>query len=69
MSKTLKDLCFLTGVVFPPLALILSFTVKDETYKKAFRSSLIYGVALWVVMIWAMHYDLFQPELNGISFY
>ena len=68
MTKTLKDLCFLTGVILPPLALILSFTVKNDEYKKAFKSSIIYGVALWVVMIWAMHYDMFEPMLNGISF-
>ena len=28
MAKTLKDLCFLTGVLLPPVALILYFVVK-----------------------------------------
>ncbi|MDE6189501.1 MAG: hypothetical protein K2G37_04375 [Clostridia bacterium] len=67
MSKTIKDLCFLLGTLLPPLALILSFTVKNDEYRKAFKLSIIYGVTLWVVMILAFHYKMFEPISNGIS--
>ena len=65
MSKTLKDLCFLTGVLLPPLALILYFVVKDEDYKKAFRQSIVYGVALWVVIAIILGMNMCDPAVEG----
>ena len=65
MSKTLKDLCFLTGVLIPPLALILYFVVKDEDYKKAFKLSMIYGAALWVVIAIILGMNMCDPAITG----
>lgn len=67
MSKTLKDLCFLTGVLLPPLALILYFVVKQEDYKKAFKQSILYGVALWVVIAVVLSLGMCEPSIGGVS--
>lgn len=50
MSKTLKDLCFLAGVLLPPLALALFFVTKNLEYKKSFKMGAIYGVVVWVLV-------------------
>ena len=65
MSKTLKDLCFLTGVLLPPLALILNFVVKNEDYQKAFKQSLVYGVVLWVVIGVVLGLNMCAPAITG----
>ena len=67
MSKTLKDLCFLTGVLLPPLALILNFVVKNEDYQKAFKQSLVYGVVLWVVIGVVLGLNMCDPAITGSS--
>lgn len=65
MSKTLKDLCFLTGVLLPPLALILYFFVKDVDYKKAFFQSMFYGIALWIVLGVVLGLNMCDPTVEG----
>ncbi len=65
MSKTLKDLCFLTGVLLPPLALVLYFVVKNEDYKKAFFQSMFYGVALWIVLGVVIGLNMCEPSVIG----
>ncbi|MDE6472498.1 MAG: hypothetical protein K2L52_05670 [Clostridia bacterium] len=65
MSKTLKDLCFLTGVVLPHLALILYFVVQNEEHKKAFFQSMFYGIVLWVVLGVAIGLGMFEPSVFG----
>ena len=65
MSKTLKDLCFLTGVLLPPLALILYFVVKDEDFKKAFKVSMVYGAVLWVVIAIILGMNMCDPSISG----
>lgn len=67
MSKTLKDLCFLTGVLLPPLALILCFVIKNQEYKHAFKSSIVYGVALWIALAIILSFDMCAPSIVGIS--
>ncbi len=67
MAKTLKDLCFLTGVLLPPLALILYFVVKNKDYKKTFFQSMFYGVALWVVIGMALGLNMCDPYISGPS--
>ena len=66
MSKTLKDLCFLTGVLLPPLALVLYFFVKDVDYKKAFLHSTFYGVILWVVLGVVFGMNMCEPTTQGV---
>ena len=63
----LKDLCFLTGVLCPLLALILCFVVKDEVYAKTFRVSMIYCFALWVVGGLIAGLNRCDADLSGIS--
>ena len=65
MSKTLKDLCFLTGVLLPPLALILYFVVKNDDYKKAFKVSMVYGAVLWVVIAIILGMNMCEPSISG----
>ncbi|MDE5756744.1 MAG: hypothetical protein K2I23_06615 [Clostridia bacterium] len=65
MSKTLKDLCFLTGVLLPPLALALYFVVKNEDYKKAFFQSMFYGVVLWIVIGVVLGLNMCDPSISG----
>ncbi len=65
MFKTLKDLCFLTGVLLPPLALVLYFFVKDADYKKAFFQSMFYGVALWIVLGVVIGLNMCEPSVIG----
>ncbi len=65
MSKTLKDLCFLTGVLLPLLALVLYFFVKDADYKKAFFQSMFYGVALWIVLGVVIGLNMCEPSVIG----
>ena len=66
MSKTLKDLCFLTGVLFPWLALILFFVVKNDDYRRAFKISMIYGVVLWVLITLIISLNMCDPYIYGI---
>lgn len=66
-SRTLKDLCFLSGILCPIFALIMCFVVKDEEYKKSFRTSMIYGFALWVVVIVMISMNMCDPDIYGIS--
>lgn len=63
----LKDLCFLTGVLCPLLALILCFVVKDEVYAKTFKISMIYGFALWLVVGLIAGLNMCDADLSGIS--
>ena len=65
MSKTLKDLCFLTGVLLPPLGLALYFLVKNEDYKKAFFQSMFYGVVLWVIIGIVFGLNMCEPSISG----
>ena len=65
MSKTLKDLCFLTGVLLPPLALALYFVVKNVDYKKAFFQSMFYGIALWTVLGVVLGLNMCDPSVSG----
>lgn len=65
MSKTLKDLCFLTGVLLPPLALVLYFVVKNQDYKKAFFQSMFYGVVLWIVIGVVLGLNMCDPAISG----
>ena len=65
MSKTLKDLCFLTGVLLPILGLILYFVVKNEDYKKAFKQSIFYGVVLWTVLGIILGLNMCDPGITG----
>ena len=65
MSKTLKDLCFLTGVLLPPLAFALSFFVKNEDYKKAFFQSAFYGIVLWVIIGVVFGLNMCEPSVQG----
>ncbi len=65
MSKTLKDLCFLTGVLLPLLALVLYFFVKDADYKKAFFQSMFYGIALWIVLGVVIGLNMCEPSVIG----
>lgn len=66
-SRTLKDLCFLSGVLCPIFALIMSFVIKDSEYQKAFRTSMIYGFALWTVLIIMISMSMCDPSVYGIS--
>ena len=65
MSKTLKDLCFLTGVLLPPLALVLYFFVNNEDYKKAFFQSMFYGVVLWIIIGVVLGLNMCEPSVSG----
>lgn len=65
MSKTLKDLCFFTAVLLPPLALILFFTVKVEEYKKAFKIGMLYGLVLWIAVIMIISFAMCDPNSGG----
>ena len=65
MSKTLKDLCFLAGVLLPPLALVLYFFVKNEDYKKAFFQSMFYGIVLWTVVGIVLGLNMCDPSISG----
>ncbi|MDE6604743.1 MAG: hypothetical protein K2K85_01830 [Clostridia bacterium] len=65
MSKTLKDLCFLTGVLLPPLALALYFVVKNQDYKKAFFQSMFCGIALWIVLGVVLGLNMCDPAISG----
>lgn len=67
MSKTLKDLCFLTGVLMPLLALILYFVVKQEDYKRAFFQSMWYGLVLLSVIAVVLSLNMCDPAIWGIS--
>ena len=65
MSKTLKDICFLTGVLLPPLALVLYFVVKNQDYKKAFFQSMFYGIALWIALGVIIGLNMCDPSISG----
>ncbi len=66
-SHTLRDLCFLSGIICPIFALIMCFVTKNEEYKKSFRTSMIYGFALWVVVIVMLSMNMCNPDIYGIS--
>ncbi|MDE5616417.1 MAG: hypothetical protein K2I78_01360 [Clostridia bacterium] len=68
MSKTLKDLCFLAGVLLPPLAIALFFVVKNDVYKKAFKTSIFYGVVLWVMIALMLSLNMCAPQRNGFGY-
>ena len=67
MSKTLKDLCFLTGVLLPLLALVLYFVVQNEDYKNSFKQSIIYGFLLWTVLGVVLGLNMCDPATYGPS--
>ena len=68
MSKTLKDLCFLTGVLLPPLALVMFFVTKNVEYKKSFKTSIFYGVVLWVMIALILSLNMCASEMNGFGY-
>ena len=68
MSKTLKDLCFLTGVLIPPLALVLFFVTKNVDYKRSFKISIFYGVVLWVMIALILSMKMCAPVRNGFGY-
>ena len=68
MSKTLKDLCFLAGVLLPPLAIVMLFVVKNEDYKKSFKTSIFYGIVLWVMIALILSLKLCAPQSNVIGY-
>ncbi|MDE7078966.1 MAG: hypothetical protein K2O95_02470 [Clostridia bacterium] len=68
MSKTLKDLCFLTGVLLPPLALVLFFVSKNFDYKKPFKTGIFYGVILWVMIALILSMNMCAPIRNGFGY-
>ncbi len=63
----LKDLCFLTGVLCPILALILNFVIKDDVYTKIFRISMVYGFALWTVVGLMIGLNMCDADIGGVS--
>ncbi|MDE5548710.1 MAG: hypothetical protein K2J13_00500 [Clostridia bacterium] len=67
MSKTLKDLCFLTGVLIPPLALALFFFSKNLEYKKPFKMGIIYGVIFWVMLALILSMKMCSPLIDGMG--
>ena len=67
MSKTLKDLCFLAGVLLPPLALVLFFVTKNLDYKKSFKMGAIYGVVVWVMVAVVLSMKMCSADISGIG--
>lgn len=68
MSKTLKDLCFLTGVLIPPLALVFFFVSKNLEYKKPFKMGVFYGVVVWVMIALILSLKMCSPSLYGYGY-